>query len=81
MNARTSASREKMMWEPTGIEREPMHCFRTAETAILRLCFKDYDLLSFLVQEPGERKAGKAAPKNCCRHCTYFGVQDLYGSP
>ena len=61
-----------------GIEGKSLVRPGAAEPAVLRLRFKDNDLLTPFMEEAGKGKAGKAAAKYRSRHCLQVERPDLY---
>jgi hypothetical protein len=62
----------------TNVKREPVLIFGAAEPSESLFGFKDDDVLSFFMQEPGKRKTREAAAKDCCSHFSYVGGRNLY---
>jgi hypothetical protein len=52
----------------TGVKREPLLLVRTAQSAIVPLCFEHNDIFAFFMQEPGKRQPREPAAKNCGCH-------------
>ncbi len=63
------------------IKGKSLFGFRPAESAIVRLRFKDNDFFTPFMHESRQGDSGKSTTKNCSFHCSYVCVQNLNDSP